>query len=307
VYLNRFAPGLDPVDMTGTDEFESLLVSADDLGIDHPADVRYLSRQTVINGIRLHFLEWGHPGSPVIILLHGGNQSAHSWDLVSLSLSDRFHIFALDQRGHGDSEWARDLDYSVDARARDVVAFIDSEELSVSTIIGHSMGGLVTLTCALWGMPAELRLVLVDTGPELSQKGVDVVHNFVSSSVEFDDLEEFLDLVAQYDRFRSREHISRTLRYNVLQRADGRYVSKADKRRLLAPSTAKSELADYANLQNPVLVVRGAESEVLEEEAAERFVAALPKAQLATVPGTGHNVHSGNTPGFLHAVAPFLT
>ena len=60
-----------------------------------------------------------------ILLLHGGNQSAHSWDLVSLHLADRYHVFALDQRGHGDSEWSRDLDYSVEAKAADALAFIE--------------------------------------------------------------------------------------------------------------------------------------------------------------------------------------
>ncbi len=99
MFLNEFADTLEPLDMTTSAEFASLRQSAADLGIPHGPDARYLSRHTVIRSLRFHFLEWGRPDSPPVLLLHGGNQSAHSWDLVSLHLADRYHVFALDQRG----------------------------------------------------------------------------------------------------------------------------------------------------------------------------------------------------------------
>ena len=125
MHLNDFASGLEAMDMTGTEEFASLRQSAADLGIGHPPNVVYRSRNAVLRHQRLHFLEWGDPGNPPLVLLHGGHQSAHSWDLVSLALAGRFHIFALDQRGHGDSEWARDKDYAIETMAADVSAFIE--------------------------------------------------------------------------------------------------------------------------------------------------------------------------------------
>ncbi len=129
VYLNEFADDLLPKDMRPSAEFASLLESAADLGIPHDADVRYVSRQAVVRGMRFHFTEWGNPASaPPALLLHGGNQSSHSWDLVSLHLADRFHVYALDQRGHGDTEWSRELDYSMEAMAADVLAFIADQE-----------------------------------------------------------------------------------------------------------------------------------------------------------------------------------
>src|ERR1700730_14639330 len=129
MYLNEFADALTPKDMTGSVEFASLLESAADLGIPHDPAVRYASRQTVMRGMRFHFTEWGDPDAPPVLLLHGGNQSSHSWDLVSLHLSDRYHVFALDQRGHGDSEWSRDVDYSLEAKAADASAFIQDRQL----------------------------------------------------------------------------------------------------------------------------------------------------------------------------------
>lgn len=306
MYLNDFADTLAPTDMTTSPEFASLLLSATDLGIPHDPHTRYVSRQTVVRGLRFHFLEWGRPDSPPILLLHGANQSAHSWDLVSLHLSDRYNVFALDQRGHGDSEWTRDVDYSPDARAADGLAFIQDQGLATPIIIGHSMGGLVAMRMVLSGLTVTRGLVLVDTGPELSPKGVEIVHNFVVRNVEFDDLEDFLDNVTRYDPFRSREHIARTVKYNMLRRADGKYVSKVDHRLVRDPAPTQLRLDDLGGLTCPILVVRGGESDILEPEAAERFVAALSNGRLITVPGAGHNVHGANTPGFLEALRPFL-
>jgi pimeloyl-ACP methyl ester carboxylesterase len=306
VFLNEFADTLAPVDMTTSPEFASLLQSAADLNIPHDAHSRYVSRQTVVRGLRFHFLEWGQPGAPTVLLLHGGNQSAHSWDLVSLHFSSHYHVFALDQRGHGDSEWSRDVDYSVDAKAADALAFIEDQGLGLPIVVGHSMGGLVAMRMVLSG-PAVVRgMVLVDVGPELSPKGVGVIHDFVVHNVEFDDLDEFLDNVARYDRFRSREHIARTVKYNMLRRADGKYVSKVDHRRVPEPTAEPLRVGDLATVAYPILVVRGAESDILEPEAAERFVAALSDGRLVTVADAGHNVHGANTAGFLEAVGPFL-
>lgn len=305
MYLNEFADDLTPHDMAESAEFASLRESAADLGIPHPPSVRYVSRQTVMRGMRFHFTEWGDPAAPPVVLLHGGNQSSHSWDLVSLHLSDRFHVYALDQRGHGDTEWSRELDYSMDAMSDDVLAFIAGQGLERPLILGHSMGGRVALTTALKAPDLPRALVLVDVGPELSPAGTAVVGDFIAHNIEFDDLDVFLDNVAKYDPFRSREHIARTVKYNMLRRADGKYISKVDHKR--GPNdVARITLDDVRAIPYPVLLVRGGESDLLTADAAERFVAALPAGRLVTVANTGHNVHSGNTAGFLDAVVPFL-
>jgi len=308
MYLNTFASSLAPLDMTITDEFKSLLESAEDLGIGHAPGIRYRSRQTVIRGLRFHFLEWGAPDAPPVLLLHGGNQSAHSWDLVSLHLADRYHLFALDQRGHGDSEWTRDQDYSFETRALDAMEFASDQGLHSPVVIGHSMGGYVAMTMTLADPGLAKGVVLVDVGPELNQRGTEVIRDFVTHNVEFDDLEEFLDVVARYDRFRSRAHIARTLKYNMLRRADGKYASKVDHRRLPGVSAMPKAptLKDFGMLTSPVLVVRGGESDVFDAAAADRFVAALPNGRIVTVPNAGHNVHSANTSGFLEVLEPFL-
>ena len=107
------------------------------------------------------------------------------------------------------------------------------------------------------------------------------------------------------------------MKYNLIKRADGRYMTKADRRRYLVASGGDDTetrarlpgvpgLADVRKLEMPVLVIRGGDSNVLEQESAERFVAALPDGELKVVPDCGHNVASQNTAGFLAAVKPFL-
>jgi len=312
MYLNQFAFGSQPLDMTGADEFRSLLNSAAELGVTHAKDVRYQSCNIVLRQQRFHFLDWGPLDAPPIVLLHGGHQSCHSWDLVSLHLARGFRVLALDQRGHGDSEWARDAEYSNHVMSLDAEAFIESLGLAKPILVGHSMGGLNSMLLTRRD-PSRLRaLVLVDIGPEVSDQGRDTITSFVHANQEFENLDHFVENVRRYDPYRLREHIERTVKYNMLQRADGKFVSKCDStpRRLgLIHGGGPLDvvtLDDVRAFDLPALIVRGAESNILTHDAAERFRAALPRATLNTVPDCGHNVHGQNTTGFLTALDDFL-
>jgi pimeloyl-ACP methyl ester carboxylesterase len=312
MYLNRFADTTGPLDMTQTEEFRLLRASAADLGISHAPDTQYRSRNIVLRQMRFHFLEWGAPDAPPIVLLHGGHQSAHSWDLVSLHLAQRFRVLALDQRGHGDSEWARDVSYTNHEMSLDAEAFIAELGLDRPILMGHSMGGRNSMLLVRRDPSLVRALVVVDVGPEVSDRGRAVIAGFVRDNEEFDDLEHFVRNVQQYDPYRSREHIERTVKYNMLQRADGKFVSKCDAnpRRLgVVRGTGPLEnitLDDARAFDLPVLLVRGADSRILTADAAERFCDALPQGTLVTVPNCGHNVHGQNTKGFIEAVSEIL-
>jgi pimeloyl-ACP methyl ester carboxylesterase len=161
--------------------------------------------------------------------------------------------------------------------------------------------------------PSLLRaLAIVDVGPEVSDRGRAVIAGFVRENEEFDDLDHFVRNVQRYDPYRSRAHIERTVKYNMLQRADGKFASKCDAnpRRLgVVRGTGPQEnitLEEARAFDLPVLLVRGADSRILTAEAAERFRAALPQGTLVTVPNCGHNVHGQNTIGFIEAISGFL-
>ena len=143
-----------------------------------------------------------------------------------------------------------------------------------------------------------------------------MIRAFVQRNVEFDDLDEFVERVTAYDPYRSREHVTRTVRYNLLRRSDGKYISKSD-RVLHDPQFRRNgeqgeriagtpDLEAVRALDLPALIVRGGDSNVLTAAGAVRFAEALPQGRLVTVPDCGHNVHSQNTRGFLELVRPFV-
>ena len=340
LYLNAFADTADPMDMTQTNEFASLLASAGDLSIPHAPDIAYRSCNVVVRRQRFHFLEWGAPEAPPILLLHGGHQSAHSWDLVSLHLAQKYRIIALDQRGHGDSEWARNGDYSNHTMALDAQAFTQAISLENPIIMGHSMGGRNTLMLTRLDPSYPRALVIVDVGPETMEAGRKTISNFVKKNEIFDDLEHFVRNVREYDPYRSREHIERTVKYNMLQRPDGKFISKCDYRcwrgeiqvseedrdKISLDDVSKFELPLPSGFARPSCAARTRTSSTLSAvpsphseppgvapgaDAAKRralhlFREALPQGQLVTVPKCGHNVHSQNTLGFIDAVGEFL-
>tara|TARA_Y100001936_G_scaffold119200_1_gene116653 strand:+ start:1479 stop:2078 length:600 start_codon:yes stop_codon:yes gene_type:complete len=197
--------------------------------------------------------------------------------------------------------------------AADAHAILSHFNIDQPIVIGHSMGGMNTLRLALEQPDLLDRLVLVDVGPELSEAGAKAIRNFVVDNREFDDLEDFIQNVQKYDPYRSREHIERTVKYNLLKRADGKYISKRDHGPRLATTQTQREqsdrfsLSDASSISQPTLVIRGADSNLFSPEAAQRFAEALPQGQLKTVPDSGHNVHGQNTSGFIAALIPFLT
>ena len=311
MYLNTFASGLEPISMTETEEFASLLKSADELGLSYTLPVRYQSRNLVLNGLRFHALEWGDPSAPPMLFLHGGNQTAHSWDLVSLVLASRYHIIAIDQRGHGDTEWPRDATSNRFHMADDARRVIEIMGLRDPIVFGHSMGGSATMTLLIQNPGIARKAVLVDIAPETAPGGRAQIQQFVRSAREFDSIEQYVERVAAYDPFRTPEHITRTVRYNLLQRVDGKYVSKHSPFRHLTEGEGSAAVPrvtfeDVRGMTCPVLITRGEHSPLLLPELAQRFVEALPNGRLVTIPRCGHNVHSQNTAGFLAEVIPFL-
>ncbi len=195
--------------------------------------------------------------------------------------------------------------------ADDARVFAAALGLDRPILMGHSMGGNAALTLLTAHPTFASRAVIVDTGPEVAPEGRQVIQGFVAENREFDSLDTFVRNVVQYNPFRSEEHVRRTVGYNLLQRSDGKYVSKHFRRLTNAPGIPSApvtpSLEDVRRIDCPVLLVRGELSRILLPDAAERFVGALADGRLATVPNCGHNVHSQNTNGFLDEVVPFLT
>ena len=143
----------------------------------------------------------------------------------------------------------------------DAEAFIAAMALDRPILMGHSMGGRNTMLLLRRNQSLARAAVIVDVGPELSERGRAAIGGFVQANQEFDDLDHFVRNVRQYDPYRSREHIERTVKYNMLERADGKYISKCDStpRRLsIVRASGPLEnitLEDAAAFALPVLLV----------------------------------------------------
>jgi len=266
--------------------------------------------QLIVGNLRFHYLDWGGSGHPMLFL-HGGGLNAHTWDVVALMLRDRYRCIALDQRGHGDSEWSPVIDYGVDAQSRDVAGFIDALALANPVVVGQSMGGLNALAYATRHHAKMKGLVVVDVGPEINAAGAQRIRDFASTP-ELDSLDAFLALAVKFNPLRDPAVLRRSLYYNLRETPAGKWSLKHDQRRSSAEAAElaaqqRTRLAgEIPRIGCPVLIVRGGLSDVLTDEAAERFARSLPNARWVRVEQAGHNVQGDNPAGLLDAMRQFL-
>jgi pimeloyl-ACP methyl ester carboxylesterase len=265
------------------------------------------------NGMRFHYLEWGDPQSPPMMLLHGFAQTCHSWDFVALSLCDRYRVIALDQRGHGDSDWAEDGDYAPETQQGDIGAIVDALGLKQFVLMGLSMGGRNSLTYAAANPDGVKALVIVDAGPQNLRTGSENIRRFVQQDDELDSVEEFVERVREYNPRRDPEQIRGSIIHNLKQLPNGKWTWKYDKRlrspdRRIGsdPQTTERLWGFVESLRCPTLVVRGEISDIIAMDTAKEMHSRIPNATLVTVSGAGHLVMGDNPAGFERAVTEFL-
>ena len=264
----------------------------------------------VLRGMRFHYLDWGTDGCPPVVFLHGGGQSAHTWDLVCLALRPEHHCFALDQRGHGDSEWSPTVEYDSATHAADVAAFVDHLGLERFALVGMSMGCINALYYAAAHPERVAALVAIDAGPSVRvAAGVPIIE-FRDATATLDSVDDYVAHALRFNPRRDPRLLRWSLRQNLRQMPDGRWTWKTDPRvRPNLEELARRIDALWAQLDRitcPTLVVRGGESEILLDEDAERFAKALPDGRWARVADAGHVVQGDNPRGLVEALQPFL-
>ena len=251
---------------------------------------------------------------PPCLLLHGGGQTRHAWGETTRALGDAgFLALTLDQRGHGESDWASDADYSPDAYVADLRAVL--EQIGRPTaLVGASLGGLASLLAAGEppGAPCSA-LVLVDITPRLDPAGRERIGRFMSSNRDgFASLEDAADAVAAYLPHRPRPADVSGLARNLRLEEDGRYHWHWDPAFVTSnwPPRKYQQPERYERAANavdvPILLVRGARSEIVSEEAARAFLQAAPSAEYVDVADAAHMVAGDRNDAFTTAVVEFL-
>lgn len=262
------------------------------------------------NGMRLHYLDWGNHDKPKMLMLHGGAQSAHSWDFFALAMRDHFHIVALDQRGHGDSDWSEAGDYATPFYVADINAFTDLIGFDRFVLIGLSMGGRNAYGFTATYPEKVQRLIVIDVGPDMQAEGRRHIREFLEGTETFDSFDWLVERVKRYNPRRPEEQIRGSLLNNLKQMPDGRWTWKHDRRRGIRRDSGgelnEAAWEDLARITTPTLIVRGAESNMLSPETATKMRHAVQNSQLVEVPKAGHLVQGDNPVGFEEVVRQFL-
>ncbi|MEX1009527.1 MAG: alpha/beta hydrolase [Acidimicrobiia bacterium] len=268
-------------------------------------------------GIRLRADRFGDPSDPPVLLLHGGGQTRFAWGSTPQALADRgWLVYRVDLRGHGESEWPDDGDYSLWAFAYDTRAMAASMP-SLPVLVGASLGGLSSMVAiGESSEPVARALVLVDVAPTMEPKGTARIGAFMREHMEsgFGSLDEVADAVAAYNPHRPRPTDLSGLKKNVRLREDGRWVWHWDPRFMTqspdetrASFASTDRLRDAArNLNLPTLLVRGRVSDLLSEEGAKELLELAPHAEYADVAGAGHMVAGDRNDLFNDAIVGFL-
>ena len=265
------------------------------------------SHTVTAGGLRLHYLDYGSAGRTPMLCMHGGAAHAHWYDFVAAAFSADYHVRALDQRGHGDSEWSDPPDYTTGRLASDLAEVVEKFDLRDFVLMGHSMGGMISLTYAATHPGRVGLLVIVDSTLRLSEDRAAAMREQSKRQSSYATREE---LVARYRLVpggsTATPGIVRHVAQNAGRRdADGKWRHKFD-RNIYAQRGSVNGMPCFARLRIPVLLVKGAQSTRLSPEVLADVRAHCPHVEFTEVAHSGHHVMLDNPGGFASAVKPFL-
>jgi len=262
-----------------------------------------------VNDVRLHYLDYGSPGRRPMLCVHGAAAHAHWFDFIAASFTPTHHVRALDLRGHGDSAWAPMQTYDFKHFAADLNAVVEALDLRDFDLIGHSMGGMVSLFYAST-YPGRLgRLIVVDTMMLMPMERINAMRAFGLTPPSSYATQE--ELVARYRLNPPETHIApaEIVRHEALhsgrQTPDGRWQHKAD-RRVYANTSQIEGMPMWSKIEVPALVVRGERSKRFGPEEMQRIRERAPQVRMAEVSASNHHITLDNPHEFSAVVRDFL-
>jgi pimeloyl-ACP methyl ester carboxylesterase len=270
------------------------------------------------DGNRIHVLEWSAVGVPML-LVHGFGNEAHIWDDFAPAVAPYYRTLAVDQRGHGDSDWDGEQRYHYDDLVRDLEAATAALDVDRLVVVGHSLGGRVATLFVDRNPERIAGFVLVDIGPDLDARGSTRIHMDIEANPNptFASVEEYARALSLAYPAAQAHALERMARHGLRQRPDGLYELKMDPALRGAARrgeedanlslSPESQWAALARVKCPTLVVRGAASDILAPDTADKMVdEVLADGRLAVVPRAGHSVMTDNPEGFRDAVTAFV-
>lgn len=240
-----------------------------------------------LDGLRLHYTEWGPPTAPTVVMLHGLNVQCRTWDPFARVLAGEYHVICMDMRGHGDSDWSR-AGYRVRSMARDVHGLIDALGCGPVHLVGHSAGVRVAIAVA-GEKPETIRtLSLSDAGPANSPSGAVAMRDFIQSTTNLrgfrDEAEARKFYLGLHPEWRP-EFIDLHVRHQLRVNWAGKLVPKADPDVQWITGSVSLPDVEYlwqasARLTMPTMLMVGRTSNVLDEAVVDKMLARMPNANV---------------------------
>ncbi len=282
------------------------------------------SRTFISQRLRLHYVDWGNPDKPPLLLLHGGRDHCRNWDWVVAELRDDWHIIAPDLRGHGDSQWSPDGNYTMAAYVYDLAQLIHQLQLAPLTIVGHSLGGNIALRYAGLYPENVRKLVAIEgLGPSpklLAERSKEPPAERMRRWIEeqrqlagrqprrYASIEEAIARMQESNRHLTPEQARHLTVHGISQNEDGTYSWKFDNYvRVMPPYEMTPEMIQqlWGRISCPTLLVWGEESWA-SNPAEDGRVNYFRNARVAAVANAGHWVHHDRLDEFLRLLREFL-
>ena len=263
-----------------------------------------IDRDLKVNGLRLRLLDWGGEGRTPLLLLHGFTGHAHAWDTLAIALQPHFHVLALDQRGHGDSDPAGV--YNAIVAFDDLSGVVDQLKLRSLVIVGLSMGGRNAIYFTSKRPDIVHKLVIVDIGPEISRRASQPSAGPPEPET-WESIEQAARHLLRGNPYPGIHYYRWVASTSLRARPDGALVWKwhpSVKERRTNPDLDWWGI--LRSITPPTLVLRGEESTVLDRDVAERMAKELPNGQFIEIPRAVHTLHEDNPEAVLAALEGFL-
>ncbi len=260
-----------------------------------------------VNGLRIHYLDWGGAGKQPLILLHGIARVAHNFDHLAPHFGGRFHVIAVDMRGHGDSDWDESGAYLVEDYVKDVESLIDELGLRKVVLWGNSTGGRVAQYIAGTRLELVSAVIVEDVGPErpaaISNRRAG---RMAEEEKGWASADELLAKVTSDAALTSDRVLKNFVTHGSRRRDDGRIVWKRDP--AILKGFVPTELwTQVRKIQCPALYVFGGDSTIVPPDTQAQLRDALPHAEFVTMPNLGHYPSDEEPEAFLTTVDGFLT
>jgi pimeloyl-ACP methyl ester carboxylesterase len=275
--------------------------------------------------LRLHYVDWGNEDAPPMLLVHGGRDHCRNWDWVAHSFRDEYHVVAPDLRGHGDSQWLIGANYSIVDYVYDIAQLVEQKKLYPVTIIGHSLGGSVSLAyagtyaervkkvVAIEGLGPSPRIIAeraILTPNERMREWIETVRGLAGRFPRrYSSIEEAEERMQHANPHLSPDQAHHLTIHGTNQNEDGSYSWKFDNYvRAFSPYAFNADEAHalWNRIECPVLLIRGAESWA-SDPAKDGRGDFFRNARTLNIDKAGHWVHHDQLDVFLRAVRTFLS